>query len=56
MKYLAIKTISNEKVKLSTYNLVSEEKVNQLINQYVSPDANPEFKMNWEKQMSNKGD
>lgn len=55
LKYLAVKTTNNKTVKLSSYNLVNEEKVNQVITQYVVPYATPEFKENWEKRMSNKG-
>jgi hypothetical protein len=55
LKYLAIKTTNNKTVKLSSYNLVTEEKVNQVITQYVVPHATPEFQENWEKRMSNKG-
>ncbi|MCM3123041.1 MULTISPECIES: DUF5381 family protein [Bacillaceae] len=53
LKYLVIKTINNQTIKLSTYNLVSEEKVNQVIEDFVIPDASPEFKVNWEKRMNN---
>jgi hypothetical protein len=55
LKYLAVKTTNNKTVKLSSYNLVNEEKVNQVITQYVVPHATPEFKENWKKRMSNKG-
>lgn len=55
LKYIAIKTINNKTIKLSTYNLVSEEKVNQVIEEFIMPDAAPEFKVNWEKRMSNMG-
>ncbi|MCM3123042.1 MULTISPECIES: DUF5381 family protein [Bacillaceae] len=55
LKYLAIKTTNRKTVKLSSYNLVPEEKVNQVINDYVIPNATPEFKENWNKRMSNKG-
>jgi hypothetical protein len=54
LKYLAIKTTNNKTVKLSSYNLVPEEKVNQVITQFVVPHATPEFQENWEKRMSNK--
>ncbi|MCM3666084.1 YfjD family protein [Mesobacillus subterraneus] len=49
LKYLAIKTKSNQKMKLSTYNLVSEDKIQQVIKQYVIPNGNDELKANWEK-------
>ncbi|MCM3666085.1 YfjD family protein [Mesobacillus subterraneus] len=55
LKYLAIKTTNNKTVKLSSYNLVNEEKVNQVITQYVVPHATPEFQENWDRRMSNKG-
>jgi hypothetical protein len=53
LRYLAIKTRNNQTIKLSTYNLVSEEKVNQVIEEFVIPEAIPEFKVNWEKRMRN---
>ncbi|WLR54594.1 DUF5381 family protein [Mesobacillus subterraneus] len=56
LKYLAIKTVNKKTVKLSSYNLVPEEKVNQVINDYVIPNATPELKRNWEKRMGNRGD
>ena len=49
MRYLLIRTMDNKKVKLSTYNLVNEETVNLVIDRYVIPHANHEFKVNWEK-------
>jgi hypothetical protein len=55
LKYLAVKTINNKTVKLSSYNLVNEEQVNQVITQYVVPLATPEFKENWEQRMRNNG-
>ncbi len=55
LKYLAIKTTNKKTIKLSSYNLVPEEKVNQVITEYVVPHATPEFKENWEKRMSNIG-
>ncbi|WP_226646135.1 DUF5381 family protein [Mesobacillus subterraneus] len=55
LKYLAIKTTNKKTIKLSSYNLVPEEKVNQVINDYVVPYATPEFKENWNKRMSNRG-
>ncbi|WHX42523.1 DUF5381 family protein [Mesobacillus sp. AQ2] len=53
LKYLAIKTINNQTIKLSTYNLISEEKVNQVIEEFIMPYAAPELKVNWEKRMNN---
>jgi hypothetical protein len=55
LKYLAIKTTNKKTIKLSSYNLVPEEKVNQVITEYVVPHATPEFKENWEKHMINNG-
>jgi hypothetical protein len=55
LKYLAIKTTNKKTIKLSSYNLVPEEKVNQMINDYVIPNATPELKRNWEKRFSSKG-
>lgn len=55
LKYLEIKTTNKKTIKLSSYNLVPEEKVNQVINDYVIPYATPEFQENWNKRMSNKG-
>ncbi|WP_226678249.1 DUF5381 family protein [Mesobacillus jeotgali] len=55
LKYLAIKTTNNKTIKLSSYNLVPEDKVDQVINDYVIPYATPEFKENWNKRMSNRG-
>ncbi|OCA83145.1 hypothetical protein A8F94_18645 [Bacillus sp. FJAT-27225] len=49
VKYIMVKTLNNKKVKLSTYNLVSEEPVNHVIETYVLPYANTELKTNWEK-------
>jgi hypothetical protein len=55
LKYLAIKTKSNKTIKLSSYNLVPVEKVNQVINDYVIPNSSPELKQNWEQRFGNKG-
>lgn len=55
LKYLAIKTTTKKTIKLSSYNLVPEEKVNKVINDYVVPYATPEFQRNWEKRNVNKG-
>ncbi len=55
LKYLAIKTTNKKTIKLSSYNLVPEEKVNKVIEDYVVPYATPEFKENWNKRMSNRG-
>lgn len=55
LKYLVISTNDNKKIKLSSYNLVPEEKVNQVIDTYVVPDATPELRENWSKRYGNKG-
>ncbi|CAM3716570.1 DUF5381 family protein [Mesobacillus thioparans] len=55
LKYLVAKTTNNNKFKFPTYNLVGEEKVNQVITDYVIPHANPELKRNWEKRKGNNG-
>jgi hypothetical protein len=47
MKYLVIQTIDKKITKLSSYNLVPVEKVNQVIEEYVVPNATPELKQNW---------
>ncbi|CEG25445.1 YfjD family protein [Bacillus sp. B-jedd] len=49
IKYIKVQTMSNKRIKLSTYNLVSEEPVNYVIETYIIPHANPELKINWEK-------
>ena len=51
LKYFVVKTTDKRKVKFPTYNLVGEEKVNQVIKEYVLPHATPELKMSWEKYM-----
>ena len=48
-RYLTVRTIRNKKVKLSTYNLVSEESVNHVIETYILPQATVELKNNWEE-------
>jgi hypothetical protein len=53
LKYLAIKTKSNNKMKLSTYNLVNEDKIQQVMLKYVIPNGNDELKANWEKRYGN---
>ncbi|WP_226606285.1 DUF5381 family protein [Mesobacillus subterraneus] len=55
LKYLVVQTTNKKKIKFPTYNLVGEEKVNQLIQEYLVPHATPELKLNWEKRMDNKG-
>lgn len=49
LKYIKVETLNNKKIKLSTYNLVSENPVNHVIETYILPHANPELKSNWEK-------
>ena len=53
-KYLTVQTINNKKIKFPTYNLVGEEKVNQVIQEYLVPQATTELKLNWERRMGNK--
>ena len=55
LKYFVVQTTNKKKIKFPTYNLVGEEKVNQVIQEYLVPHATPELKMNWEKRMGNKG-
>lgn len=54
LKYLVAKTTDNNKIKFPTYNLVGDEKVNQVIKEYVVPHGTPELKWNWEKFMGEK--
>lgn len=54
LKYLVAQTTDKKKIKFPTYNLVGEEKVNQVIKEYVVPYATPELKWNWEKSMGDK--
>jgi hypothetical protein len=49
LKYLSIKTKNKKKVKLSTYNLIDEDKVNKVIDQFVIPNGSQELKENWVK-------
>jgi len=49
LKYLAVKTADKKTTKLSSYNLVPVEKVNQVIEEYVVPNATPELKQNLAK-------
>ncbi|CEG25447.1 DUF5381 family protein [Bacillus sp. B-jedd] len=49
IKYIIVQTLNNKKIKLSTYNLVSEHPVNHVIETYVLPHANQELKSNWDK-------
>jgi hypothetical protein len=51
LKYLVVQTTNKKKIKFPTYNLVGEEKVNQVIQEYLVPHARPELKLNWEKRM-----
>ncbi|MBT2681216.1 DUF5381 family protein [Bacillus sp. ISL-35] len=55
LKYLVAQTANKKKIKFPTYNLVGEEKVNQVITDYVIPHASPELKRNWEKHKGNNG-
>lgn len=54
LKYLVAQTSNKSKIKFPTYNLVGEEKVNQVIKEYVIPHATPDLKLNWEKRMGDK--
>lgn len=49
LKYILVQTLNNKKIKLSTYNLVSQRPVNHVIETYIIPHANPELKSNWGK-------
>jgi hypothetical protein len=49
LKYLAVKTTDKKTTKLSSYNLVPVGKVNQVIEEYVVPNATEELKQNWAK-------
>ncbi len=42
--YITVRTLTNKKINLSTYNLVPEEPVNQVIETYVIPQVNMELK------------
>ena len=42
--YITVRTLTNKKINLSTYNLVPEEPVNHLIETYVIPQVNMELK------------
>jgi hypothetical protein len=55
IKYLLVRTKHNKTIKLSTYNLVPEDKVHQVIDTYVIPNGTPELKENWMKRYGNKG-
>ncbi|WP_102261133.1 DUF5381 family protein [Mesobacillus jeotgali] len=54
-KYIAIRTMNNKKIKLSTYNLVNEQKVHKVLDTYVVPEGTPELKENWAKRYGGKG-
>lgn len=54
-KYIAIRTMNNKKIKLSTYNLVNEQKVHKVLDTYVVPEGTPELKANWVKRYGGKG-
>lgn len=54
-KYIAIRTMNNKKIKLSTYNLVNEQKVHKVLDTYVVPEGTPELKANWAKRYGGKG-
>jgi len=54
LKYLSVHSVNNKKIKLSTYNLVPEEKVQRVIEQYVVQNGRPELKENWERRYGRK--
>lgn len=54
-KYIAITTINNKKIKLSTYNLVNEQKVHKVLDTYVVPRGTAELKENWAKRYGGQG-
>lgn len=55
LKYIAITTVNNKKIKLSTYNLVNEQKVHQVLDIYVVPEGTPELKENWSNRYGSQG-
>jgi hypothetical protein len=48
-KYLSVQSVNNKKIKLSTYNLVNEDKVHKVIDQYVVQRGKQELKENWKR-------
>jgi hypothetical protein len=54
LKYLSVQSVNNKKIKLSTYNLVNEEKVHKVIDQYVVQNGSTELKENWERRYGRK--
>ncbi|WP_413632878.1 DUF5381 family protein [Mesobacillus jeotgali] len=54
-KYITITTMNNKKIKLSTYNLVNEQKVHKVLDTYVVPKGTPELKKNWAKRYGGQG-
>ncbi|WP_162138367.1 DUF5381 family protein [Neobacillus bataviensis] len=49
-----IRTIDNKTIKFNTYNLVTEEVIEHVMDTYVIPQATQELKTNWEKRLRNK--
>ena len=43
-RYITVRTLTNKKINLSTYNLVPEEPINHVIETYVIPQVNMELK------------
>ncbi|WP_042459449.1 DUF5381 family protein [Neobacillus dielmonensis] len=50
-KILNIHTTNNKRIKLNTYNLLSEDVIEHAIETYIIPQATPELKNNWEKRV-----
>jgi hypothetical protein len=48
-KVLNVRTKNNKKIKFNTYNLLSENVIEQVIETYVLPQGSPELKDNWAK-------
>jgi hypothetical protein len=53
-KVLNVKTSQNKKLKFNTYNLVNEDVIEHVVENYVVPHGTPELKTNWEKRKSQK--
>jgi hypothetical protein len=54
-KYIAITTMNNKKIKLSSYNLVNENKVHKVLDTFVVPEGPAELKKNWAKRYRGQG-
>ncbi|GHH99839.1 DUF5381 family protein [Neobacillus kokaensis] len=53
-KILHVRTTQNKIIKFNTFNLVSDNAINLVINNHVIPKATPELKANWEKRQREK--